>query len=107
MHVVYIKNKSASIKCQTSFSAKRRHSEGAENPARSQLLSIPHPLRLRVSRAHSQRNAPHNPTKRRRETATHLLKLTGCPPGPVRTVIPEVPVEPAALGAGLGWLAAW
>lgn len=60
-----------------------------------------------MSRAHSQRNAPHNPTKRRRETATHLLKLTGCPPGPVRTVIPEVPVEPAALGAGLGWLAAW
>lgn len=32
---------------------------------------------------------------------THLLKLM-CPLGPARTVIPEVPVEPVALGAGLG-----
>lgn len=32
---------------------------------------------------------------------THLRKLIW-PLGPVRTVIPEVPVEPAVLGAGLG-----
>jgi hypothetical protein len=36
---------------------------------------------------------------------THLLKLKGWPPGPLRTVMPEVPVEPVALGAGLA--AAW
>lgn len=36
---------------------------------------------------------------------THLLKLIW-PLGPVRTVIPEVPVEPAVLGAGLGLEAA-
>jgi len=47
------------------------------------------------------------PTKIDQEIETHLLKLKGWPPGPVRTVIPEVPVEPAALGAGLGWLAGW
>lgn len=34
--------------------------------------------------------------------AAHLLKLSGWPPGPLRTVMPEVPVEPVALGAGLG-----
>ncbi|GAT25322.1 nuclear pore complex protein An-Nup82 [Aspergillus luchuensis] len=33
-------------------------------------------------------------------STTHLLKLI-CPFGPVRTVIPDVPVEPAVLGAGL------
>lgn len=50
---------------------------------------------------------PPHPTKMDKEIETHLLKLKGWPPGPVRTVIPEVPVEPAALGAGLGWLAGW
>lgn len=40
--------------------------------------------------------------KKAKETMkTHLLKLM-CPLGPARTVIPEVPVEPVALGAGLG-----
>ena len=36
------------------------------------------------------------------ERLAHLLKLTAEPPGPLRTVMPEVPVEPVALGAGLG-----
>ena len=34
----------------------------------------------------------------------YLLKLSGWPCGPLRTVMPEVPVEPALLGAGLVWL---
>jgi hypothetical protein len=33
---------------------------------------------------------------------TYLRKLSGWPCGPLRTVMPDVPVEPALLGAGLG-----
>lgn len=36
-----------------------------------------------------------------REELAYLLKLSGWPCGPLRTVMPEVPVEPALLGAGL------
>ena len=39
--------------------------------------------------------------EKNKNTRTHLLKLI-CPFAPARTAIPDVPVEPAVLGVGLG-----
>lgn len=47
---------------------------------------------------------PKRKLNRYQKEPAYLLKLSGWPCGPLRTVMPEVPVEPALLGAGLVWL---
>lgn len=47
---------------------------------------------------------PKEKLNRYQKKPAYLLKLSGWPCGPLRTVMPEVPVEPALLGAGLVWL---